>query len=60
MIYFLFRINIGDSALASGHDVVRAEVERSKNFKGNFTVEAKALKADSLDFIAVLVQRTDL
>lgn len=47
-------------ALASGDNVVRAQVERPQDIEGDFTVEAKTLEADRCDFIAVLIQCADL
>lgn len=46
--------------LASGHDVVRAQVKRPQNIDRDLTVEAKTLESDRFDFFAVLVQSANL
>lgn len=46
--------------LASGHDVVRAQVKRPQNIDRDLTVEAKTLESDRFNFLAILVQSVNL
>ena len=44
----------------SSHDIVRAKIKRSEEINGDFTIEAKAVETDGLDFLTRLVQNPDL
>lgn len=41
-------------------DIVRAEVEGAKDVEGHFAIKAESLESDGVDYIAILVQGTDL
>ena len=59
--FFLLRILLGEiSVTRSGHDIMRAKIKRSEEINGDFAVETKAIKTDSLDFLTGLVQDPDL
>ena len=54
--FFLLRILLGEISVArGGHDIMRAKIKRSKEINGDFAVETKAIKTDSLDFLTGLV-----
>lgn len=43
-----------------GHDIMGAKIKRSEEINGDFTIEAKTIKTDGLDFLARLIQDLDL
>jgi len=59
--FCLLRILFGEVGVAwGGHDIVGAKVKRSEEIDGDFTVEAKTMETDGLDFLTGLVQDPDL
>lgn len=43
-----------------GHNIMRAKIKGSEEINGDFTVEAKTVEANGLDFLTRLVQNPDL
>lgn len=60
MVIDLFGIDALRLFLVHGRNVVWAEVERSDNVEGDLAVKPKALEPDRCDFIAGLVEGTNL
>lgn len=60
MVTGLFGIDAICLSLVRGRNVVWTEVERSDDVEGDLTVKAKALEPDRGDFVAALVECTDL
>ena len=61
MQFFLLCILVREIGATRGsQDIMGAKVERSEEVNGDFTVEAKPIETNGLDFLTTLVQDFDL
>lgn len=60
MVVDLFGIDVPCLFLVHGPNVVWTQVERSDHIEGDLAVEPEALESDCGDFLAALVEGTDL